>query len=327
MKGFSVKSVCECVLATALTAIFFVISGSSAAFAVFTALFGGVPLVFLAVRYGAAKSGICYAAAVIFVFIVSGCLGRAALNAFILMLPSFAVGYAMRNNFRYYQTMLAAAAAVLFGILLNVIIANAASEYDNAVLHIIDEAAGYAENTMLSYVASLGLEPGEITELISQSVSETKNMILTYFPLLLIIISAVAGYLIVSVCIFFVRRFRVKRYEYVRFYMIKVPKSLSTVAVILMVVSFLSYDDSLLTLSLKNLAAMLAVILAVDGMSVVDFKLREKIRSGYIRTLIYVSALTVGYFMLSIIFYVLMFLGMLDANIDMRMLKRVGGNR
>ena len=161
MKGFSVKSVCECVLATALTAIFFVISGSSAAFAVFTALFGGVPLVFLAVRYGAAKSGICYAAAVIFVFIVSGCLGRAALNAFILMLPSFAVGYAMRNNFRYYQTMLAAAAAVLFGILLNVIIANAASEYDNAVLHIIDEAAGYAENTMLSYVASLGLEPGE----------------------------------------------------------------------------------------------------------------------------------------------------------------------
>ncbi|HIV85973.1 MAG TPA: hypothetical protein H9900_04100, partial [Candidatus Monoglobus merdigallinarum] len=80
-------------------------------------------------------------------------------------------------------------------------------------------------------------------------------------------------------------------------------------------------------LSLKNLAAMLAVILAVDGMSVVDFKLREKIRSGYIRALIYVSALTVGYFMLSIIFYVLMFLGMLDANIDMRMLKRVGGNR
>ncbi len=48
------------------------------------------------------------------------------------------------------------------------------------------------------------------------------------------------------------KRFRVKNYEYVRFYMIKVPKSLSVVTVLLMIVSFMSNDSSIYTLALKK---------------------------------------------------------------------------
>ena len=61
------------------------------------------------------------------------------------------------------------------------------------------------------------------------------------------------------------KRFRVKNYEYVRFYMIKVPKSLSVVTVLLMIVSFMSNDSSIYTLALKNVVAVISFVLVIDG--------------------------------------------------------------
>ena len=45
-----------------------------------------------------------------------------------------------------------------------------------------------------------------------------------------------------------------------------------------MIVSFMSNDSSIYTLALKNVVAVLSFVLVIDGLSLVDFSLREKVQ-------------------------------------------------
>ncbi len=64
-----------------------------------------------------------------------------------------------------------------------------------------------------------------------------------------------------------------------------------------MIVSFMSNDSSIYTLALKNVVAVLSFVLVIDGLSLVDFSLRKKFRSGYSRFGIYLLILIFGIFL------------------------------
>ena len=249
--------------------------------------------------------------------------GLIGISGLITLLPGLVIGYCMSHNCRYYVTLASGIAAVLFGLVLDVMILNVMAGGENGIAGMLDETINSVQGAMNTYISSVE-NSADMGNIVSEALKQTKEIILTYFPTILVVAASVMGYIITSLCIFFMKRFRVKNYEYVRFYMIKVPKSLSVVTVLLMIVSFMSNDSSIYTLALKNVVAVLSFVLVIDGLSLVDFSLRKKFRSGYSRFGIYLLILILGYFFISIIFYILMFAGMLDANIDIRMLKKAG---
>lgn len=325
MNKFSVRSLCEGAVVTALTVFLLTAGLYFPIFRVFTVFIGGIPLMYLIIKRGVYVSAVSFIASMLLLFALTGDFISGPLSCFITLLPAVAAGYCIEHDFKYYQTLLAVVIAVIFGYLIDIMILNAMAGSGNIIESMLDESITMMKDTMNGYLADVS-GGDELSGMISDMLNQTKYTVLSYFPTILLIISGTVGYIITSVCIFFAGRLRVKKYRYVKFSMIKAPRSMCIVTVILMLITFLSYDDTVYTLALKNVVAILIFILAVDGMSLVDYMLSKRVKSGYRRALIYFVALLVGYLFISIIFYILMFIGMLDANLDIRLIKRAGDN-
>ncbi len=323
MKKNTAAPLCEGAIVTALTTVLMVMGMYVPAFGMFTLFIGGIPLMWLTIKRGLYISAASLAASMLLMFAISGNFLSGPLTCFMTLLPSIAAGYCMRRSSGYYTALTAVSAAVALGYIIDIMIMNAMAGGDNAVIKMLDESVGTLKTMMSGYLSGIP-ESETIMQTLNEGLDAGKNAVISYFPALLIIASAVTGYAIFSACIFFARRLRAKNYEYVKFSMIKAPKSVCTVAVILMIISFLSSDSTIYTLALKNVVAVLAFLLVADGMSLVDFKLSAKVKSGYKRFLIYILAMMIGYMFLSLIIYALMFMGMFDANMDFRVLKRAG---
>lgn len=323
MKKTAAAPLCEGAIVTALTVALMTMGMYVPAFGMFTLLIGGIPLMWLTVKRGLYISAASLAASMLLMFAISGNFLSGPLTCFITLLPSMAAGYCMKRNSGYYTALCAVTAAVAFGYIIDIMIMNAMAGGDSAVINILNESVSSLKTMTSGYLSGIP-ESETLIQTLNEGLDAGRDMVISYFPTLLIIASAVTGYAILSVCIFFARRLRIKTYKYVKFSMIKAPKSVCTVAVILMIISFLSSDSTIYTLALRNVVAVLAFLLVADGMSIVDFKLSAKVRSGYKRFLIYIVAMMVGYMFLSLIIYALMFIGMFDANMDFRMLKKAG---
>ena len=323
MKKVTARAVCEGAIVAALTVLLMFMGIYVPVFRTLAMFVCGIPLAYLMIRQGVYISAASFIASLLLIFIVTGDIISGPLSGLITLLPGLVIGYCMSHNCRYYVTLASGIAAVLFGLVLDVMILNVMAGGENGIAGMLDETIISVQGAMNTYISSVE-NSADMGNIVSEALKQTKEIILTYFPTILVVAASVMGYIITSLCIFFMKRFRVKNYEYVRFYMIKVPKSLSVVTVLLMIVSFMSNDSSIYTLALKNVVAVLSFVLVIDGLSLVDFSLRKKFRSGYSRFGIYLLILILGYFFISIIFYILMFAGMLDANIDIRMLKKAG---
>lgn len=325
MKNFSVRAVADGAIVTALTVVLLAAAAYVPALGMFSIFVSGIPLVYLIIKRGFRVSVISLVASMALLFALTGDIISGVFAGALSLLPSLVIGYCMKNRCRYYTTLLAGVITVLFGFLIEILMMNWLAG-QNVILTVLDQSIQMVRGTLSAYMEALG-DSGALSEVLSNGLEQTKNTILSYFPAIMIFISAAVGYIIVSSCIFFMNRLRAMKYEYVRFYMIKIPKSMCIVACVLMLISFFSYDSTMATLALKNVTVVLIGALAVDGMSTVDFTLRRKIRSGYMRFGIYMLVLIFGYFILSMILYLLMFLGVLDAYLDIRLLRRAGDDR
>ncbi len=325
MSKFSIRSLCEGAVVTALTVFLLTAGLYFPIFRLFTVFIGGIPLMYLIIKRGVYVSAVSFIASMLLLFALTGNFISGPLSCFITLLPAVAAGYCMGHDFKYYQTLLAVVVSVIFGYLVDIMILNAMADGGNIIENMLDESMTMMKDTINGYLTDVS-DGDELSGMISDMLNQTKYTVLSYFPTILLIISGIVGYIITSVCIFFAGRLRIKKYSYVKFSKIKAPRSMCIAAVVLMLITFLSNDDTVYTLALKNVTAILIFILSVDGMSLVDYALSKKVKSGYKRALIYLVVILAGYLFISVIFYILMFIGMLDANLDIRLLKRAGDN-
>lgn len=324
MKKSNAAPVCEGAIVTALTVLLLTMGMYVPVLGSFCGLVSGVPLLWLMIRRSTGVSVAALAASLALIFALTGDIISGPLSAFILLLPYMTAGYCIGRDVKYYPTLLAVTAAVLFGNIIDIMLLNAMSG-GNAVSQILDGAAETMKNTLGQY-ASAADAGGQLMSALTDALDHTKQAVLNYFPTIMIIASAVLGYILLSIGIFFAARLRIKKYDYVKFCMIHLPKSTVVIAIVLMLITFFSNDGTVYTLALQNITALISFAFAVEGLSYVDFKLKNKIQSGYKRFWIYLLIAVLGYLFITLIFYALMLVGMLDSNLNLRAIMKAGGS-
>lgn len=325
MKGFGAKTVCDSAVVSALSVILVLIGNYVPVVNMFAVFICGLPLTYLMIKHGFKTAAVSFAVSIILLFIITGNIIGTITTACLVLLPGTAAGLMMSKDRGYYSTLFAVIAAVLFGALVYIMLLNFFAGGENSITAMLDETINTTKNMLQPVIQEA--EVSGVTnmgEMIDSILTQTKTMMLSYFPTILIICSAVIGYLVLASAVFFMKRLRVKEYKYVSFSMIKTPRSMSVVLVILMLISMFSEDTSMYTLAVKNVAAVLAFIIAVNGLSVVDFLLKRRVKSGYRRFGIYIAVFILGYFLISIIFYMLLLIGMIDSTRNIRMFNRIG---
>ncbi len=327
MNKFSAKMLCVGALVSALTVVLVLAGTYVPLLNLFAIFICGLPLCCLLIRCGVKITAVSLAAAVLVLFILTGNVLSAGLNACVVLLPGIAAGLAISKNYGFYKSLLLTALAVLIGAALSVMVVNIFSGSESGIADMLDAAIDSMKSSMEPMLEEAGNASGtDLTEAVNTVLAQIKTTVLSYFPSMMIIYSVIVGYLVYAASVFFVRRLRVKGCAYLPFNMITVPRSMSFVLVLLMLVTMFSESTSWIMLILKNASAVLSFLLAADGLSLLDFGLSRKIKSGYARFGIYAAVFVIGYFLISVIFYVLMLVGMIDSGRNIRMIKRAGGD-
>lgn len=327
MKKLNAKTLCEGAIVAALTVVLLLAGTYVPVLNLFAVFVCGLPLTYLMLKRGAPVTVMAFAVSLFAMFALTGDMVTTCLTSCAVLLPGIAAGWALSGRHGYYAGLFIVIATVLVGVVINVMFINGFAGDTNGISGMIDSAIESVRSAFAAAVQEASDAAGaDLSETLDLLLAQTKNMVLTYFPTFLIIYSMIVGYAVLSSAIFFMRRLRVKSCSYVRFSMLKVPRSMSLILVLLMLITMFSDSTSIVMLALKNTVAILSFVLAADGLSLVDYALKKKIQSGYARFGVYTAVMILGYFLISVIFYILMIVGMIDSGRDLRKLKRVGGD-
>ncbi len=139
-----------------------------------------------------------------------------------------------------------------------------------------------------------------------------------WLPSAVIISSVVYGYLVSSVGIFFLKRVNVKNIKYVKFFDMKATNGMCTIFAILYLISMFSESMSIYMSAARNMMLILGFGITVCGFSFVDWLIAKKIKSGYIRAIIYAAFCFVGFMLMPMLISALLFAGFLDKTMKIR---------
>ena len=327
MKKNRVRALTEGAVCAALTVLLMVISIYVPLFGIFSVVIVGLPTVFMAVRHGLRFAGVSAAAAVLVMMILMGDIVSALMMALLHLLPAAAIGFTLNRRKPFLITVLAAAGAVLVGLLAELLLLNAAGG-GNGINNLLDTNVEAMRQTMTQIMGNLSAgeaeQLGVTANALNQAFGLVKEMILLYLPTLTIAIACGLGYGAVAMSIFMLRRMRLLKVPYIPFWMIRAPRSMCYLSMILQLFTYGAQEITVFTAGMQNMALLLDCFIGVCGLSLIDYKLSEKVSSGYARAGIYLAVLVVGYVGIGIIARVLVFLGLLDSLFGFRRFYKVG---
>ena len=246
------------------------------------------------------------------------------------LLPGVVIGFATAKKRGFLRTVAAASAAVLFGILLQLILWNA-STGGHGIEDTISQSIAQTKNALDPMLQMLlqksGAQAQTVNILWNQLFEQVQNYIFLYIPTFLVAASVLIAVETLAAGSFLLRRVRQIRIPYRPFCLFSAPRSMCYAAMLMFVVTSFSQDASVPTAALKNLVALLYVYFTVCGLSLIDFKLCSKVPSGYARFGIYFAAFLAGYVLMSLVLQGLCILGMIDGIFDFRHLHKTGEER
>ncbi|MEE1013440.1 MAG: DUF2232 domain-containing protein [Clostridia bacterium] len=329
MNTGKVKALTEGAIAAALTVLLMVLTVYVPLFAMLSVLIVGLPTMFTTVRHGGRIAVLSAGAAVLVMIFLLGDLLSTVLLAVTNLLPGLMIGFAIRHRKSFKTMVFAASGAVLIGLMLELLLLNASGGGDG-IVRLLD---GALENTrqILNQAAGQFGETEQaqllpILETMNQALGRVKELLLLYLPTLVIAMASVMGYGAAAVGIFMLRRLRIARVPYVPFSMLHATRAMCYLSVILSLVGNLAQDTTVFTAALQNMSLILDCFIGVCGLSLIDYKLGEKISSGYARAGIYLVVLVIGYVAIGLLAQVLVFLGFLDGLFRFRRFHKVGEN-
>ena len=113
---------------------------------------------------------------------------------------------------------------------------------------------------------------------------------------MVVLMSAAVGYAVVRLSGFVLRRTKIKDADTVLFSQMKAPRSMAYTAVALYVAMLFMKSGSPVWSVTANAVFVLFALIGVCGLSLADYKLRAKIRSGGARAAIYAAVFFFGGF-------------------------------
>lgn len=330
MKNNKAKAIADGAICSALSALFMVIYIYVSPLAFLMLLISGVPMAYLGIKYGLR---ICIPGMFISIFalfILTGDIISALLVGVLNLLPGIVIGRAISKKVNFSITVLSGALAVFIGFMIQLVLLNA-NGGGEGIKNLIDgsiENAGKIAEPMLSGLIKQNPEQAmTIQNVWNEALKQVREGIFTYLPSFIIGASAVVGYLVYMTYVFFLSRVKKMRLPYLPFKWIRANRTTCNLLVIIYIITMFSKDTSVWVLALKNMVTLINAYLAVCGLALLDFKLGQKIRSGYARFGIYLAVFFVGYMFMGLIYQILSLVGFIDSMMDLRRMHKAGDGR
>lgn len=329
MKNSKASMISDAAIVVALTVVLMVIAMYVPFFGLLSVFVSGIPLAYLVIKRGLGISITAFAASILVMFIIMGDLLGAAVLSVVTLLPGLVVGYTIWKNFRFTHILLAAAVSALFGMMLQLMLINALTADGHGLEEILNSSLEMIKGILQSAsenVKSLYADnQTDFSTMINTVIEAARATVTMYFPSFILIGSAIVGYGVTIVAVFVLKRLRVRSVPYIPFYRIKAPKSMCYTAVGIFLLTMFTSNESVFTAALNNVVFILYAYIAVCGLSLLDYKFREKLSSGYKRAMVYVAVGIVGYILISFVVDILIIVGMIDGVLDFRRIKAGDG--
>lgn len=327
MKKTKVQALAYGAVCTALTVLLSIMSLYVPFLSVPMIFFAGVPLMYVSIGCGSRMASLSAVVSILILFILTGNFLSAVFTGISNILPGVAAGYCLGHRREFKQTVFATSAFVMLGLFAELAWINASgggNGLENLITGSIDNARTIVFSVLDGASELKGTDVTVIAEVLDEALGTAKGLIMLYMPSLLIGISAVIGYLITAIGIFMLSRLGVKNLGYTPFWAIDASRMMCFAAAALYLFSSFSNGTEVLSAGVKNLTALMLAYICVCGMSYVDFSVKKRIKSGYLRTLIYAGVFVFGYFLSGFVMYILTILGMIDGCFGLRHFNKAG---
>ncbi len=288
----------------------------------------GIPMAALAARSGLKAAAPAFFAVLLLAFFVTGNFYSAISVVLMSILPGLVCGAVLGKRKKFFFALFATCLAVCLGWLFELVIIN--SVMGNGIEKMFEESMNQIRSMLeqsVGIIEQSGLTSDSKTtaEMLDLMLETSMQMLRTYLPSFVVLFSMLEGYIIMRFCSFVIRRAKIAEVDRVLFSEMKAPRNMSFVAIICYVVYIFSTSGSVLNLTMANVVFVLYTIIGICGLSFVDYKMRERIKSAWGRAGIYAIVFLFGGFLVSFLLMGLIVVGIVDSGRNFRNLATSGG--
>lgn len=295
MKDITIGTVTEILIYSAISALLAIIAMFVTPLMPICAFVCGIPLALLVCKRGIIPGIVGSVCTIITLCLLTANLVTVLMIFCFYAPPSILFGILAWKNTKFSASVFSVASIYLIGLVLQLMFINGNGNGIQDLLHAsVDTTADSIKSVLVQITQAGGLD-ADIDKLVAEAANTIVNAIITYMPTILIVLSIVSGYAISAINIFLLKRLNIKKVQYTRFNMIKIPEATVAVFVLSFLIISLSKRGEILVSAMQNIYLISSLAISLSGFSFVDYILSRKIRSGYIRTIIYASVFIFGF--------------------------------
>lgn len=323
MKNTRVRAIADTAVASAIGALFIIIMVYVTPLAMLMPFATGIPTVYIACKWDWHFACLCAICSALAAFVLIADMLSLGLIMLIYVLPSLAFGICISKGCKLFSAVAASALVAAVGLLAELMLLNGDG---SGILSLIKEVTDKMEQTLGAAVSQAGVLPeNDVTVMISEMLEKTTDMFMLYLPSFVIIGATIYSYCTSAFSLFVLKRVGLKKLPNMKFYMLHASKSMCIVTVVLFIICIGNTSNEVYMAALENLSSILTFAIAICGLAAIDYKLKNNISSGYIRTIIYIAVFFAGFAFASVITSVLTVIGFVDGMRGMRAVEKVGG--
>ena len=322
MKNTKVRAIADTAVASALGALFIIIMVYVTPLTTLMSFVIGVPTIYIAYKWDWRFACLCTLCSAFAAFVLIGDALSLGLIIVTYVLPGLVFGICISKRVKTFNAIMFSALAAIIGFVAELMLLNGGGD---GILNLIKEFTGNMEQTLGAAVSQAGVfSENDIKVIISEMMEQTADMFMLYLPSFVIIAAAIYAYCSSVFSLFILKRVGLKNVPKLKFYMLHAPKSMCIAVIILFVLCVGDDGKTVYMAALQNLLFILTSAIAVCGIATIDYRLKKHIKSGYIRTIIYISVFFAGVAFASSIMTILTVLGFVDGMRGSRVSEEVG---
>ncbi len=295
MKDTTIRTVTEILIYSAVSALLAIIAMFVTPLMPICAFACGMPLAMLICKRGIIQGIIGSICTIIPLCLLTANLLPVLIIFCFYALPSILFGILVRRNAKFSTSVFSVAAVYLAGLVIQLMLINGNGNGIQDLLHNSVTATAESMREILLQISQAGGFNANLDKIVTELTKTIVNAIITYMPTILIVVSMVAGYAISAINIFLLRRLKIKNVQYTKFNMIKIPEATLAVFMLSFLIISLSGSGGIFVSGMQNIYMISSLAVSLSGFSFIDYILSKKIRSGYIRAMIYIAVFIFGF--------------------------------